>query len=438
MTNEERKIKYMNRNIKLYPTYLALTWDLFFVWTISMMFFTTQKGLTSSQVIMIDSIQMAAGCIFCIPVSKLFAKIPAVRSTRIAMLGYGGYLLCAIFGTNYLTFVMGAVFLAFGFAVTAVKSNSIITNSLELVNRGKEYDKIYGKGLSLFDAIGAIGAVLITYAYSWQPYSAYWISFGVVVFTILFSFLLKEPTKFQASNVSIDGKVEDVKITKPVKSDSYLKILSSGFVVSLLLYMFVFRGVISITGSSLKMYLQFLIDGGTLPVWAFGYIYGAMKLCVAISTKYQFKYNLKFGVRCLLIFNGLAIVTFVINGVLFLINPTAIGSMITIILLSFIQNALKSPNEIFVNNYLQVCSPKKNHEKLHALKTMASYLGYALISMLYAALLSGFNDNYGWTSIVYICIMAVPIIVSVALFIRLLCKKYAQKYTIIKEEYTKD
>ncbi len=438
MTNEERKNKYMNRNIKVYPTYLALTWDLFFVWTISMMFLTTQKGLSSSQVIMLDSIQMAAGCLFCIPVSKLFAKVPAVLSTRIAMLGYGGYLLFAIFGTHYFTFVIGSICLAFGFAVTAVKCNSIITDSLDLVNRGKEYDKIYGKGLSLFDTIGAVGAVLITYAYNWNPYSAYWISFGVVVFTIVFSFILKEPSKFQSSNISIDGKVEEVKINKPAKADSYLKILTSGFVLSLLIYMFVFRGVVSIAGSSLKMYLQFLIGEGAIPVWAFGYIYGAMKLCVAISTKYQFKYNLKFGVRCLLIFNGLAIVTFLVNGVVFLINPTAIGSMITIILLSFVQNGIRSPNEIFVNNYLQVCSPKKNHEKLYALKTMASYMGYALVSMLYAGLLTTFGDNYGWTSIVYIAIMAVPIIVSVGLFIRLICRKYAQKYTIIKDEYTKD
>ncbi len=30
MDDEQKKNYYMNRNIKLYPTYLAFTWDIFF------------------------------------------------------------------------------------------------------------------------------------------------------------------------------------------------------------------------------------------------------------------------------------------------------------------------------------------------------------------------------------------------------------------------
>ena len=35
MTNEERKNFYMNRNIKISPIIIALTWDVVFVWAIS-------------------------------------------------------------------------------------------------------------------------------------------------------------------------------------------------------------------------------------------------------------------------------------------------------------------------------------------------------------------------------------------------------------------
>jgi len=89
MTNEKRKDFYMNRNIKLYPLLTALTWDVIFVWTISTMFFTTQKGLSYSQTIALDSILMAFGCLFCVPVQKLFQNVKSTTAIRIGFMGYG-------------------------------------------------------------------------------------------------------------------------------------------------------------------------------------------------------------------------------------------------------------------------------------------------------------------------------------------------------------
>ena len=69
---DEKTLKSVDRNIKILPSYLALTWDIIFVWTISTMFFSTQKGLSYSQIISLDSILMIIGCIRCIPVNRLF------------------------------------------------------------------------------------------------------------------------------------------------------------------------------------------------------------------------------------------------------------------------------------------------------------------------------------------------------------------------------
>ena len=87
---------------------------------------------------------------------------------------------------------------------------------------------------------------------------------------------------------------------------------------------------------------------------------------------------------------------------------------------------------------MQVCMPKRNIERAYATKTMVEYLGFSVGSAIYAGLLSLFKDNWGLTNIVYISILAIPLIVSLVLFIRALIKKYAQKFTVIKDEYTKD
>ena len=436
MTNEERKEFYMNRNIKLSPSLIGLTWDVIFVWIISTLYFTTVKGISNAQVITLDSILMLFGCLFCVPAVKLFQNISAIKSVRIGLFGYVGYLLLCIFGKNYFTFILAQPFLAFGYAVMGVKCNSILTQSLSVVKRDKEYQRIYGKGLSVFYIIECIGAIAVTYVYNWKPTMVYWLSLVIVAFCFLLTFFFKEPSKFMEKNVDIDSKVESIKTVK--KPDGFFKILKSSFFVLLLIYAFFLRGILSISGSAFKIFLNGLISEKVIPLWSYGYIFAGLRIVNSFSSKYQFKFNLKFGVKSLIIINSLVVVTFAVAGITFMLNPTSIISVVVIVILSYIQCSLRIPNQIFINNYLQVCTPKRNIERAYSIRTMVEYLGYAVISSVYAALLAGFNDNYGLTSLVYISIFAIPLLISMILFIRALIKKYTAKFTVVKDEYTKD
>lgn len=438
MTNEERKEFYMNRNIKLSPSIIALTWDVIFIWTISTLYFTAVKGISNSQVITLDSILMLCGCLFCVPIGRIFQNISPTNSTRIGLLGYAAYLLICIVSPkgNFFVLMLAQPFLAFGYAVMSVKTNSILLNSLNVVKRDKDYQRIYGKGLSLYYIIESVGAIAITYVYNWKPSMVFVFSLGIVIIAEVLTMFVKEPKKFMDKNVDLNSKVETEKIVK--KPDSFLKILKSSFFILLLLYAFFMRGILSITTSAFKIYLNELIAGQTIPLWSYGYIYAGSRIFNAIASKFQFKFNLKFGVRSLILFCVLIVVSFILSGVLYLINPTNIISIVIIIALSYIMCCIRIPNQIFVNNYLQVCTSRKNIEKAYSIRTMVEYLGYAIISSVYAALLAGFNDNYGLTNLVYIAIFGIPLLVSMVLFIKALIKKHAQKFTIIKDEYTKD
>lgn len=438
MTNEEKMNKYMQRNVKLYPPLLAFTWDVIFVWTISTMFFTAQKGLSFSQVVLLDSVLMGFGCLICIPVSNLLKNVNSVRATQIGSLGYAVYLLLCIFGTKFSTFIFAQIFMAFAYIACGIKGNSILTKSLNLLKKDNDYDRIYGKGLALLYVTEALGAIFITYVYNWRPYVCYWVSFGVVVFVFLYGFLFVPPEKFQKKNVVVQAKVETTQTVMPKKENAYLKVLKSPFFISLLIFMFMMRGTLSIVSSNFKIFLQQTIDVGLIPTTAFGYIYSVGKLSSAISSKFQFKFNLKFNVRCVIIFGVTVILTFMLCGLAYVLLPLNMTTIVIITLLSYLGMMILPPCRIFVNNYMQVCISPKYIEQAYSVRTMIEYLGYSLISALYSVLLAVFNDNYGWTNIAYISILALPIIISMIVFIKLLIKKHAQKYTIIKQEYTDD
>lgn len=440
MTNQEKMTKYMQRNVKLFPPFLALTWDVLFVWTISTMFFTTQKGLDFSQVVMLDSVLMIIGCVICVPVTNLFKNVNAVTASQIGVLGYAIYLLMCIFGNHFAVFLLSQFFLSFGYIACGIKGNSILTRSLNILKRDSDYERVYGKGISLFYVLEAVGAIGITYVYNWQPYVAYWISFAVIIFVFFYSFLLKSPEKFQKQNIVVQAKqaTESSSVEKTKKESTILKILKSPFFVCLLLFMFLMRGATSVTNSNFKMYLQQIIELGALPASMFGYIYAGGKLLTAISSKYQFKFNLKFGVRSIIIFAVSLIVSFFAAGAVAMLMPVNWVSITLIIIISYVQMCIISPCRIFVNNYMQVCIPPQEIENAYSVRTMVEYLGYGLISALYSWLLSAFSDNYGIVSVVYMSILTIPIIITMVLFIKYLIKKHAEKYTIIKQEYTEE
>lgn len=433
MDEEQKKNYYMNRNIKLYPTYLAFTWDLFFVWTIIILFFTNVKGLSYSQAVLLDSILYISGFILSVPLTKLFSKVKPVLSSQIATLCAMIFLIIVIFGNNFFEFVIAEIFYSVFMVVSNIKNSIILSDSLHVVKRDKEFNRIYGSGLGTYYFLDAVGAIFATYIYQYNPYLAFVLALCILVFIQLFSLLLKEPSKFQDNNVDI----QPVK-KKNVKPDSYKKILFSGFILSMLVYLFFFRGVVSVDSSALKIFLQQLSDGGVIPVWLFGILYSGYRIANSLSSKFQFKYELKFGVRSIVIFSVLAIVCMLGTGIIYLINPSSIIAIVLILLLSYVFASLRPPTQIFMTKYLQVCLTKKNLERGYNLKNMAEYLGYATFSSVYALLLSVFNDNYGFTNLVYIAILAVPLTISMIVFIRFLVKKHASKYTIIKAEYTED
>lgn len=430
MTNEEIKIKAMNHNIKLTPIFFALTWDVFFFWAISTIFLNQIKGLSFSQIVTLDSLGMLFGCLMCIPLTKLFQKVSSLTSAKLAMVGYGLFLLAMIYGTNYFIFVLGRLFLAFGYCINSVKINSFITDTLSQAKRDSEYQVVFGRGLSIYYIVETVTTILAGYLYAKNAYIGLWIAFAMVIATILYAYLLKEPSKFQKRNVRLNAKTKNKNTP-----DSYLKIFGTMFFVATLIYVFIMRGVLSIAGTGFKIFLQNQVDFGWLSMELFGYIYALTRITAAITSKFQFKLDARFNIKTLIILSVFTILTFVLNGCLILFADINLPIFIIIVITSCIQYSITSPMRIFVNNYIRVCVDKKNIEKAQSIKTMADYLGYAAISAVFALLLEIFNDNYGLVCLVYIGIFAIPIILATIFFVRTVIKTHARKSTIVKHEY---
>ncbi len=437
--NEERKNYYMNRNIKLYPFYLAFTWDIVFVWTIIILFYTNVKGLTYSQAIFLDSLLYISAFILSVPVSKLISKVKPLLASQIANLFAILFLLLVIFGTHYVTFMLAEVCFAIYMIISNIKNSILLSDTLRIVKRDKEYNRIYGGGLGMYYFIDAICCIFATTIYQFNPYICFIVAIVVMVLVELLSLLLKEPSKFQESNIDIAKKeIDSTKQKSKSKRKYKKKTFWTAFIISMLAYCIFFRGMASIDASVLKIYLQELTDNAVIPLWSFGILYAGYRLSNSLASKFQFKYELKFGVRSLILFAIIGIISIVGTGLIYLFAPLNVVTIIITLLLFYMFSSIRPANHVFIMNYLQVCLTSKDLDKGYTYKNMAEYLGYGLCSSLYSILLGVFNDNFAYSNLVYAGIIILPLIISLIFFIRALVKKYASKYTVIKKEYVED
>lgn len=417
--------KELKRNVKVYPWYRAFDYDMLFLWTISILFLTNVKGLSYSQVILLDSIFMLSAFLLQVPISKIIQKIGRVRSAQISALTMLGFILIYIFGNSFPIFVLANVIYGIGASFRNVSDAEILSLTLKKLRKSNEFGKIEGKALFIYYITEAITAIFAGYMYEYiSPYSPL---IGTAIFTVIvlcLSFVLKEPVEEEDVE-----RLENQKEREP----SYKTLLKRPFVIWMMVFCFCLYGLLSMHSSLSKMYLQNI----EVPAYLYGYIFCVFKLLAGFASKFEFKYELKRGVRSLITFSLVAVLSFTTCGVVYLINPTAWVSIILLIIVFATQNISRAGYRIAVKNYINACVSKNSLNKVLSLYSMAECLGYAVSNLLCSALLELSGNSYVITNLGLVAIFGIPLIVSTIFYIRALIKAYTVRCTTIRPDCRK-
>lgn len=462
--------KSLERNVKLYPFYRAFSYDFLFLWTISILFLTW-KGLTYSQTIWLDSIFMLVAFILQVPLTKLVQKIGQVNAIRMAALCRITFSLIFIFCNSFIAFAIANFFYGIAASISNVSDAQLLSNSLRKLDRSNEFSKIEGRGMYWYYIIESVSAIASGYMFSYlHPLAPIIGTLTCSIILLLLGFLLKEPKdeiepeysntkdvlmasmnkvvikkkKHVAKAIVKDDHVfalsqnltfgENEKKDKKSKSASYKTLLKDKFIISMMIFCFCYYGIMSVYSTLAKVYYQ---DIGA-KAWMFGYIYFVFKIVAAVSSKFQFKYEKKHGVKSLIIFSLLTLMTFGLNGVMATIDPNMIGSIIIISAMFIVQNAIRAPYRIFVKNYINSSTNKETLAKSLTLYSMAEYLGFTFITMIVAAVMDMTSNNFGTTNLIITGIVAVPMLISIVIFIREIIKRHTKTHTIIRQDMKDD
>ena len=127
---KEEKQRMRKTNMKLFPIYKMLSWDLLFYYTINFLFLTQIKNISASDVVLTDSMYALFVMILQIPISIIIAILGKKKSMVIGNIMLVVHMLIIIFSRNIYDLIFANFISAFGFGIKDTVQTALLKESI--------------------------------------------------------------------------------------------------------------------------------------------------------------------------------------------------------------------------------------------------------------------------------------------------------------------
>lgn len=170
------------RNLALFPLQKIFNKRVFL--PIVPIYYTQYVGFSIPEIGMVAGFYALVGLVFNLPSGYLADKFGRAKVLRVgAAMLIASTVLYAVFPTK-LGIILGSFFESAGFAFMSGAGESLVHDSLEVLNRTNEYSKLLSRAQSIALVLNALFVVLVPFAYAVAPQLAFLL--GAVAFSVLF------------------------------------------------------------------------------------------------------------------------------------------------------------------------------------------------------------------------------------------------------------
>ena len=281
---KEEKQKMRKRNMKLFPIYKMLSWDLLFYYTINFLFLTQIKNISASNVVLIDSFYALFIMVLQIPINVIIAFLGKKKSLVIGNITLVIYMLIIIFSRNIFDLILANFISAIGFGIKETIQAVLLKESIPPSKyKNQIFSKLNSKGATGYYTLNMISKVIAGYLFTINGYLPMICSLIILIISTIISMGFIEPNPKGNTSLKKAMGNEEIKNIKSgfkfVLKSERLKalILSAAFICSLL----------SILGN----YEVNLLEDINLSSILIGYAGALISLINAIASKKENKFN---------------------------------------------------------------------------------------------------------------------------------------------------
>ena len=423
---DTQKAKIRKNNIKLYPIYQMISFDLMFYFAVSILFYMHIKHLTTSEIVLLDSFYAFFTIIGFIIASMIVTKIGKKNTMVLGNIANIIGISIIMFGNIYIHFVIANFIAAFGFALKGVSESAFLNST---VPEGKEKTdictRILEKGYSKFSYFSAITMFAAGFLYDINPYIP--ISCCLVCL-VLSAILASNFIEVDDINENSGSELENGKKTSKDMMEVF-KELKSGFkfvlrskrLRSLIIMVNILWGIFCL----MITYRPVLLEDINCSVGFIGIVAAIVQLAKGYYARRANKFHKKFTNKSLTII-GLGVAGSIILAGLITIVPVFYDLQVFTVVLCFsIIYALKGIEQVIFKRYYSNFTTPDILPKIYAIDGIVSGIGRMTIAFIGAVILDVANIKY-----------AMIIIGVISLMLVLLASKYMKTRTGLKpEEY---
>ena len=331
------------KNLKLYPIYKMISWDLLFYFPIIFLFFTQIKGLSAADVLLVDAVYLLFKSTLLIPESFIIERIGKRNSLIIGNLFNALSILIYIISKDFGMIIIGEVCSAIAFNIKGICEANMLYDSLSKnEKRGDMFSKIDGKATSLYYYISAVSSVIAGFLFKVNGY----IPMVLCLITNTISMLLA--FGFEEIVPKREKKRENViKELKNLKT-SFKNIFSSVRLRKLIIFGAFFSGIML---ALVQLRSSLLKDINVQPQY-FGIIFGVFEMISGMSARRQEKIHKKFRNRTLTVLAVPVVFSIIALGMWCNIEFDFKTTMIGVLIAFAMQFASRGPFYTLIKKYL--------------------------------------------------------------------------------------
>ncbi len=402
---KKEKNKIRRRNAKLYPIYKMFSWDLLFFYSIEFLFYTITKGITASEILIINA---------CFLMFKLLGQIPAVMITdflgkrKSIILGNMFlivYMLILINMPGAISIIIADLFFSIGYDIKLIAESNLLYDSVS--TRGGEglYSKIDAKGGSWYYILDGIASLSAGYLFVMNNYLPMYICLGFIVISTILSFGFEDI--YEVKHDEKKGAVNTLKEYKNDLKDSFKFILKSGRMKAFILFQIVFYSAIRIIDTYRG---DLLVDLG-VPEEQFSMIFAILTLIGGLSISLKRNIEKTFKNRTLTFISLAYMIPCVIIGVVASIwSNNAIVPLILIMLT--IQKIATAIWYILEYKYLKNFTTEEMRNKVTFAYEFVGGIVVSFFTFLGGLLLNVVNIQNAFLIVALICLIATILVLQ--------------------------
>lgn len=365
-TNNE-ELEKKNKNIKLFPIYKMISWDVLFFYAIIFLYLVQVKNLSAQQVLLAEALYNVAIMLFLIPSGKIVDKIGKKNSVIIANIGMAISIGIILLMKNIYHLIIAYSVMAFGYSIKSIAENIILYDSIPSgPRRGKIFSNIDGKASSYYYYIDAITSIATGFLYVINPH----IPLILCLIMCIISTVLA--CGFQHTNTMSKANTSE----KVTLKEAFKHVKNSKRLLYLILFYAIFSGLLY----NLSSLRSSLFRDLNLNAQYFGIIYAVLQIISGTTARFQNKVHNKFKNETLAVLGIPLTVSCILIGLLG--NLKSDNFIFSVIMILFIlQNVLKGPYRTLIVRYMNNFTNKSIRTKLATIESIAYYAVTVVFSL---------------------------------------------------------